>query len=184
MNRFEQVKEFMVTMQQPVAETPITLSVDRNELRIALIFEELKEYAEASGLPYYFEKLCSKYSLEVHVATQIGPLTTIVNQTEQFDALLDLEYVLLGAVHEHGFGNIFQKGFDNVHASNMSKVCTTEKEALATIEKYEKENVSCYFKQVGKYFVVYNRNNDKVLKSINYTPAVLAPIIIEGSNHK
>ena len=41
---------------------------------------------------------------------------------EVFDALLDLEYVVLGSVLELGFYNKYQEGFDEVHNSNMSKL--------------------------------------------------------------
>lgn len=42
-------------------------------------------------------------------------------EVEQLDALLDLQYVLSGAVHEHGFVKYLMKLFEEVHSSNMSK---------------------------------------------------------------
>ena len=165
----------MQVMNQPVQKDIITIPEDRARLRIALIFEELKEYAEACGLPYYFEDLCDNYCIDVHNKTQVHPLDTTPNQVEQLDALLDLEYVVLGAVHEHGFGEIFDKAFDDVHNSNMSKACNTEDIAKLTIDKYEAEQKSCYYKQIGDFFVVYDRNTDKVLKSVNYKPVDLEP---------
>ena len=41
---------------------------------------------------------------------------------EVFEALLDLEYVVLGSVLELGFYNKYQEGFDEVRNSNMSKL--------------------------------------------------------------
>lgn len=166
----EKVKEFMLTFGQPVLDKPTELPEDRQELRIKLIFEELTEYAEASGKLQYFSDLCFDHSNIDHVVENI-------NQVEQFDALLDLQYVLSGAVHEHGFGEIFDEGFDEVHKSNMSKADDNSEDALITLEKYAKDGIETYFFNKNENFVHYRKEDNKVLKSHKYSPANLKPIL-------
>ena len=56
----------------------------------------------------------------------------------------------------------------------MSKLCKNEKEAIETVEWYVKEgrydSPAYRLSDDGKYYVVYNKNTMKILKSINYTP--------------
>lgn len=171
----EKVKEFMTLFNQSVVDKPAIMPEDRNKLRIALIFEELKEYAEASGLSDYFSELCIHNVAEFNKPFNIE-YVPVINLIEQLDALLDLQYVLSGAVLENGFGNIFDEGFDEVHRSNMSKACNTEEEAIATVEKYKEDGVKASFEMTYPT-TVYSMATRKVLKSINYSPANLLPII-------
>jgi len=68
------------------------------------------------------------------------------------------------------------KSFDIVHNSNMSKLCKNEDEAQKTVEWY-KNNDDRYktpeyrLSDDKKYWVVFNKDSGKILKSINYTPA-------------
>ncbi len=168
----QKVEEFMTTFQQPVIDKPSIMPEDRNKLRIALIFEELKEYAEASGLGNYFLDLNEK-SL---ISKGTYPIKETKDLVEQFDALLDMQYVLSGAVIENGFKNIFNKGFDEVHRSNMSKACNTEDEAIKTLQFHK---VTGTYKEDNGKFLCYNEDM-KVIKSVNYSPANLLPIIEDG----
>ena len=91
---------------------------------------------------------------------------------ETIDALSDILYVVYGAFSS--FGIDADKAFDLVHKSNMSKLCKNEKEAIETVEWYVKEgrydSPAYRLSDDGKYYVVYNKNTMKILKSINYTP--------------
>jgi hypothetical protein len=68
--------------------------------------------------------------------------------------------------------------FDIVHKSNMTKICLTELEAIETVEWY-KTNELRYkepdYKNInydGKdYYVIYDKETNKILKSIKYIPA-------------
>ncbi len=174
------VKEFMTTFGQPVLDKPTPLPEDRQKLRIALLFEELKEYAEASGMLEEFLLMCdeaiNKYTDDY---TDKGiDYVPSVNQVEQLDALLDLQYVLSGAVHEHGFGEIFNAAFnDEVHTSNMSKACPDTITALRTIAKYDEEGVEVHCDMHATPIVIYRAADNKVLKSIDYKPAQLAQFL-------
>lgn len=171
------VKEFMTTFGQPVLDKPTPLPEDRQKLRIALIFEELKEYAEASGQYGYFINLCNQSFNDWNTRFRHG-YSPVIDQVEQLDALLDLQYVLSGAVHEHGFGEIFNSAFnDEVHTSNMSKACPDIATALRTIDKYDAEGVKVHCDTNNLPIVIYREEDNKVLKSIDYKPAQLAQFL-------
>lgn len=178
----EQVKEFMILFNQSIIDKPNIMSEDRNKLRIALIFEELKEYAEASGLNDYFvEELCVPTLTQFSNFTDKEIYQPVIDLTEQFDALLDLQYVLSGAVLENGFGDIFDKGFDEVHRSNMSKACNTFDEIEKTKYHYRIQNIVTYYnEEIDFPKPLYRKEDNKVLKSINYSPANLLSIIENG----
>ena len=160
-SQYQSVVEFNKTFGVPVQDSPQMDVFEKNptlvQFRMNLIREEMKELEEA---------------------------VSNSDLTETIDALTDLIYVI------HGMGSCLglnlDKAFDIVHKSNMSKLCNSEQEALDTVEFY-KDNTSLGYDSPayrptsdGKYYVVYNANTGKVLKSINYTPAnfdsVLSPL--------
>ena len=146
-----QVAEFHRTFNAPVLETPQIPSEQRCELRVSLLQEELNELSEAI-----------KNNDLVEIA----------------DALCDLQYVLSGAVLEFGLGEKFVELFNEVQRSNMSKACSTEEEAQRTLEHYkQKDGTEGYYKQIGDKWVTYRNGDDKVLKSVGYSPASLSSII-------
>lgn len=145
-----QVAEFHTTFNAPILTQPQIPSKDRAELRVKLIQEELDELKEA-----------------------------IKNQdiVEVADALSDLQYVLSGAVLEFGLGEKFKTLFDEVHRSNMSKACATQEEAEETIAFYQNKGQDAYSEKSGDKYNVHRKEDNKVLKSINYSPADLKSII-------
>ena len=68
---------------------------DLIELRIKLLEEEVKEYADAA---------------------RAGDLIEIL------DALADIGYILAGTIINHGMQDIYDDAFDEVHRSNMAKL--------------------------------------------------------------
>lgn len=141
------VGAFHHLFNMPVLEDPKIPVLERCKLRISLLAEELRELEEG---------------IENNDIVEIA------------DALCDLQYVLSGAILEFGLGPKFKTLFDEVQRSNMSKACTTLEEAIATQEKYanEKQVESEIILKEGK-FLVYRKEDGKVLKSINYSPANL-----------
>lgn len=71
------------------------------------------------------------------------------------------------------FGIDVNSDFDIVHKSNMSKICASEEEAQNTMMKYKNDAryPETYYVRNDFGYVVRNKANNKVLKSINYTPA-------------
>lgn len=145
-----QVAEFHKTFNAPILETPQIPSADRAALRVKLLQEELDELKEA-----------------------------IANNdlVEVADALCDLQYVLSGAVLEFGLGEKFVELFNEVQRSNMSKACATQEEADQTILHYQSKGQDAYSEKSGDKFNVHRKEDNKVLKSINYSPADLKTII-------
>ncbi len=150
-NSLNQVADFHRTFNAPILDTPQIPSEQRCELRVNLLQEELNELSQAI-----------KDNDLVEIA----------------DALADLQYVLSGAVLEFGLGDKFVELFNEVQRSNMSKACDTQQEALMTLSHYKKKDgTEGYYKKINGKWLVYRASDDKVLKSINYSPAELKKII-------
>ena len=144
-NSLNQVADFHRTFNAPILDTPQIPSDQRCQLRVSLLQEELNELSQAI-----------KDNDLVEIA----------------DALCDIQYVLSGAVLEFGLGDKFVDLFNEVQRSNMSKACSTEQEAQMTLEHYkQKDGTEGYYKQVGDKWVTYRNGDDKVLKSVGYSPA-------------
>ena len=151
MNYIKLVEEFHNTFVVPVLETPQIPSKERCDLRISLISEELDEMKEA------IEK---------------GDVIEVA------DSLGDLMVVLCGSILEFGMGDKFDELFLEVHRSNMSKACKSQQEAIQTLLHYkEKNETEGYYKEVDGKWLVYRSEDNKVLKSINYSPANLVDIL-------
>ena len=145
------VAEFHKTFQHPILDQPQIPSEARSNLRVSLIAEELKELEEAI-----------KANDMVEVA----------------DALCDIQYVLSGAILEFGLKDKFFDLFNEVQRSNMSKACKTEEESIATQEHYKTtKGVDSYYKEVDGLYLVFRTEDNKTLKSINYSPADLKSIL-------
>jgi predicted HAD superfamily Cof-like phosphohydrolase len=150
-NSLNQVADFHRTFNAPILDTPQIPSEQRCELRVNLLQEELNELSQA---------------------------IKDNNLVEIADALCDIQYVLSGAVLEFGLGEKFVDLFNEVQRSNMSKACDTQQEALMTLSHYKKKDgTEGYYKKINGKWLVYRVSDDKVLKSINYSPAELKKII-------
>jgi predicted HAD superfamily Cof-like phosphohydrolase len=153
MNYLEKVSEFHKTFNAPILDTPQIPSKERYELRISLLQEELNELKEA---------------IENNDLVEVA------------DAFADLQYVLSGAILEFGLSDKFDKLFEEVQRSNLSKACNTEQEAIETLLHYKKKDgTEGTYKMINGKWIVYRNGDNKVLKSINYSPANLTDIINE-----
>ena len=151
MNYIEKVSEFHKTFEAPILESPQIPTEDRCNLRVSLIQEELDELKQA---------------IEDKDMVEIA------------DAISDIQYVLSGAILEFGLGEKFNDLFDEVQRSNMSKACSSIQEAIETISHYKKKDgTESMYKQVGDKWIVYRMSDNKILKSVNYSPANLKKII-------
>jgi len=135
-----------------VVSKPAIPDAKRCALRVSLLQEELNEMKEA---------------IEENDLVEIA------------DALADIQYVLAGAVHEFGLGSRFGALFDEVQRSNMSKACTTREEAERTVTHYAAKDQPAHIEEVGGKFLVYRTADNKVLKSVEYSPADLKGILGE-----
>lgn len=145
------VSKFHKLFELPIQESPAIPSKERCELRINLLEEELRELKEA-----------------------------IENNDliEAADAFCDLQYVLSGAILEFGFGKKFKKLFAEVQRSNMSKACNTLEEAEETVKYYKaNKDTDAVIKMKGDKYLVYRKDDQKVLKSVKYSAVSLSELI-------
>ena len=62
----------------------------------------------------------------------------------------------------------------------MSKACNSIQEALETLSYYkQKDGTEGHYKEINGKWVVYRNGDNKVLKSVNYSPTSLKKIIEE-----
>lgn len=142
---------FHQTFKLPVVDAPSIPDESRCGLRISLLQEELDEFKES---------------------LQAGNIAGIA------DAFCDLQYVLSGAILEFGMAEKFKALFDEVQRSNMSKVCPDKITAEQTLEYYlAKDGIKGYIKESEAGFLVYRESDNKVLKSVTYSPADLESIL-------
>ena len=148
MKTLEQVSEFHKTFQHPILDSPQIPDTKRVDLRINLLVEEVKEFAEAA---------------------RAGDIVGVA------DALCDIQYVLAGAVLEFGLKDKFPAMFNEVQRSNMSKACETEREAQETILAYlhEGHQDEMHYEERDGKFLVYRTKDRKTLKARFYSPADL-----------
>lgn len=102
------IAEFHERFDLTYNDCPRYLPEDMRRFRLQFMIEELCEYA---GVPELTKKLVQSAMIE-HMGDT--PLE------DQFDALIDLQYVLLGTSYLHGFP--FKEGWARVHRANMTKV--------------------------------------------------------------
>jgi hypothetical protein len=146
-----QVALFHQTFGAPILDVPTIPSPERSSLRVSLLSEELDELREAIAA---------------------GDLIEVA------DALCDLQYVLSGAVLEFGLGEKFVYLFNEVQRSNMSKACQSLLEAEQTVQFYQdKDGTEAEIKEEHGVWKVYRKSDNKVLKSINYSPADLVSLL-------
>jgi predicted HAD superfamily Cof-like phosphohydrolase len=145
-----EVAKFHELFNHPILEKPNIPSAKRCNLRVELIQEELNELQQA---------IIDNDIIEVA------------------DALCDIQYVLAGAVLEFGLKEKFADLFDEVQRSNMSKACETIEDAEATLEHYAQLGTEAYYKPQDGMYLVYRKDDNKTLKSINYSPADLKKIL-------
>jgi len=145
------VAEFHSTFGHPDLVSPQIPDAKRCALRISLLQEELDELKDA---------------------VEDKDLVAVA------DALADIQYVLSGAILEFGLGSHFKGLFDEVQRSNMSKACTSQEEAEKTIAFFKQEQgVECYWEKKGENYLIYRSDDNKTMKSINYSPAQLKAIL-------
>ena len=87
--------EFNQAFEIPKLDTPNLGPEELIELRIKLLEEEVKEYAEAA---------------------RAGDLVEVL------DALADIGYILAGTIINRGMQHIYDDAFNEVHRSNMAKL--------------------------------------------------------------
>lgn len=132
-----------------------------------------------------YKSLVSKLGYERDI------LTGIINENLNIERELIYDYVILHLEKiiacSYMIGIYYDvnmnEAFNLVHESNMSKLCNTEEAAKETVQWYIDRPELGYLtpdyrvSQDGKYWVVYNRDTMKILKSIYYHPVDLSSVL-------
>ena len=144
------VEQFHKLFGHPVLDSPTIPPEDRWKLRIKLLREEVDELEQAF---------------------KDGDLFEVA------DAEADIMYVLGGTILETGMQKKFPAIFNEVQRSNLSKACSTEGEAKETVKKYAEDAVETSYMLKEGMFIVTRDVDNKAMKSVNYSPAKLKPIL-------
>lgn len=161
-SQFKNVLEFLDLFGQEIPQRPTVPPLKTELLRYSLNMEETLELADAIGL----EVKCispdgiirSNKDLQF---TKVRPTSLV----KTLDALIDIDYVNLGALAAYGFDP--EGPQKEVHESNRSKLWSGDEVATqkpASWHAHEKDIKS------NKRFIVLN-DAGKVAKSPSYRPA-------------
>jgi predicted HAD superfamily Cof-like phosphohydrolase len=171
MKQLKQIEEFQTIFGTPPAKLEDNFPFQRRKIRLALALEELTELAQAMGLEGTFRVMLK------NTADELIDDTNVIDKTAILDALCDIQVVNLGTACESGLNQVFEASFNEVHRSNMSKVCNTLEIAMASVAKYHRAGIETDYRSVGEKFVIYNKDTNKILKSIEYSAPNLQQFI-------
>lgn len=153
-------------------------------------FDLVKKWAEDFNLPNPEGfNLPDKKRAEVSINLVKEELDEVIKAYEEgdevayFDGLIDLPWVVFRLMQESGISyDMMKEGFDEVYRSNDSKACKDLIETNNTILHYRKQEVECNHKYKNDKYYIHRKSDDKLLKSINYSPANLKPIVDKYKN--
>ncbi|UGA56247.1 nucleoside triphosphate pyrophosphohydrolase family protein [Vibrio sp. VB16] len=176
---YRDINEFRATFDLPVNDKA-SMSDTLDTLHSSLIIEELTELAEADS------KIEQADAIVDSVYVLMGRLVHLGNT--QVGDNLAISYfidVLLNAATNLKID--FIPCWDEVHSSNMSKVCKDQAEYLETETFYANQGIALMAVEKGHYVIAKCAEDfvsdaktirkGKVLKSVNYRPADLAPLL-------
>lgn len=123
--QFDQVKEFHLAFGHPVHDEPTAIEIDRAQLRINLILEEVVEYMSAT-----IGDADNAEYMNAAIASVLKAMELVKKaQPYEFenpdlvgiaDGLGDIGYVVAGAAHEYGIP--LNAVNNEIHGSNMTKL--------------------------------------------------------------
>lgn len=112
---------------------------------------------------------------------QLENAVKIKNFHATIGCLMNQAYAIYGLLVI--FGVNVNETFCVVHENNMSKLCKTEDEAKRSVQSYLDKKIPEYDTPAyrlapdQKHWVVYNQSTKKVLKSIEWKPVDLKPVL-------
>lgn len=211
------VEEFHQLFDHPVRtqDNHKEETLSEKEFRYKFLLEELAEMAEAEHLTLYMH-ICmleiivkifdgkERQSDQYHIAKSLledakGAYEVIkkskfvdrpVDRVGVLDALVDIEYVLMGKVIQTGLADVFSKAFDEVHSNNMSKTCKNKEIGAESIRYYATEEhipineLKLEEKETKNGTVYIVKHKEKVKKPINYKPVELSRFIKKQDKRK
>ncbi|MDK9739084.1 nucleoside triphosphate pyrophosphohydrolase family protein [Vibrio sp. D404a] len=175
---YRDIKEFRSTFDLPVA-APGTMDDKGDTLHTSLAIEELTELAESDSKTEQADAIVDSVYVLMGRLVHMGQ-----DKVEDNLAISYLIDLLLNVAKNRAIE--FLPCWDEVHSSNMSKVCRNEKEYAETEAFYAEQNIKLMAVQKGDYIIAKCAEDfvseektirqGKVLKSVYYRPADLAPL--------
>jgi len=175
---YRDINEFRSTFDLPVA-SPASLDEKADTLHTSLAIEELTELAEADTKTEQADAIVDSVYVLMGRLVHLGH-----DKVEDNLAISYLIDLLLNVAINRGIE--FIPCWDEVHSSNMSKVCRSEKEYADTEAFYAEQDIKLMAVQKGDYIIAKCAEDfvseaktirqGKVLKSVYYRPADLAPL--------
>ena len=177
---YRDITEFRTTFDLPV-DSPGTLDSQADILHTSLAIEEMTELAEADNKTEQADAIIDSVYVLMGRLVHLGDAAIESNLAITY--LIDL---LLNVAENRGID--FIPCWDEVHSSNMSKVCRNEQEYADTESHYAKQGIKLMAVQKGDYIIAKCAEDfvsesktirqGKVLKSVYYRPADLAPLTL------
>ncbi|NOH84294.1 SAM-dependent methyltransferase [Vibrio sp. 03-59-1] len=175
---YRDIEEFRSTFDLPVAD-PASLDSKADTLHTSLAIEELTELAEADCKTEQADAIVDSVYVLMGRLVHLG--NDKIEDNIAINYLIDL---LLNVAKNRAFE--FVACWDEVHSSNMSKVCRNETEYQETEAFYAQQGIKLMAVQKGDYIIAKCAEDfvsegktirqGKVLKSVYYRPADLAPL--------
>ncbi|MGF1909561.1 nucleoside triphosphate pyrophosphohydrolase family protein [Vibrio kasasachensis] len=175
---YRDINEFRSTFDLPVS-SPDSLDSKADTLHTSLAIEELTELAEADSKTEQADAIVDSVYVLMGRLVHLGD-----DKVEDNLAISYLIDLLLNVAINRGIE--FMPCWDEVHSSNMSKVCRSEKEYADTETYYAEQGIKLMAVQKGDYIIAKCAEDfvseaktirqGKVLKSVYYRPADLAPL--------
>ncbi|MEJ6120297.1 nucleoside triphosphate pyrophosphohydrolase family protein [Vibrio sp. 2-Bac 85] len=176
---YTDITQFRETFDLPCA-APETLDEKADALHSSLIIEELTELAEAPC------KVEQADAIVDSVYVLMGRVVHLGNKNvEDNIAISYLVDLFLNVAKQRNID--FMACWNEVHSSNMSKVCRNQQEYLETEAFYAEQGVKLVDSVKGEFIIAKCAEDvqlegklvrqGKVLKSVFYRPADLAPLV-------
>lgn len=167
------VKDFHQLFEHPIGALKDQEPLKIRQLRINLLFEELKELAEAGDVMGTFRDLCNGVVAdEKLLSAQDGDN---VDKVEELDAICDIQYVLNGKILTSGLYPVFDEAFIMVHSNNMSKAHGNLESAQQTVAANGGYDEVRVVERMGKILTV--RKDGKLIKPHDHKKVNLKPLI-------
>jgi hypothetical protein len=110
------------------------------------------------------------------------------NIVKVIDGTVDLDWALNNLTHMMGLlqSKVYQKAFDEVDRANFSKFCKTEEEAIESVKNYSErtddKQCEAYYKQVGNFWIVFRKSDNKILKAKSFSEPNIKSILENETN--
>ena len=176
---YADISQFRETFDLPCA-APETLDDKADALHTSLIIEELTELAEAPCKVEQADAIVDSVYVLMGRLVHLGD-----KQVEDNIAISYLIDLFLNVAKQRAIN--FMDCWNEVHSSNMSKVCRNQEEYIKTEAFYAEQGVKLVDSIKGEFIIAKCAEDvqlegklvrqGKVLKSVFYRPADLAPLV-------